>query len=72
MMQEACVSLLEGARAMAMLTVAWNIVSRHPTHPRYRELLKDVIEKSAEVKANAEALLEWDSAGQPRPEMIGR
>lgn len=71
-MQEALVSLSEASKAMATLSVAWGIVSRNPNHPRYRDLLEDVIEKSAEVKTNAEALLEWDLAGQPRPELIGR
>jgi hypothetical protein len=70
-MQEAIVSMSEASRAMQTLSVAWNIVSRHPNHPRYRDLLEDVIEKAAEVKANAESLLEWDSAGQPRPELMG-
>lgn len=70
-MQEAIVSMSEASRAFQTLSVAWNIVSRHPNHPRYRDLLEDVIEKSAEIRTNAENLLEWDLAGQPRPELIG-
>jgi hypothetical protein len=65
-------ALSEISRAMSTLSVAWDIVKRHPNHPRYADLLEDLIEKSGEIKENAEALLEWDQHRGFRPEPVGR